>query len=128
MNRIALAAFGWVVPGGSYLLLRRYAQFAVFAVLVTATFAGGLLLHGSSGWPEPAELAGADGFTALAFRALAATKILAGGPYFAARLFDSTTFLAGRLHEYGTALLLMAGLLNLLAISTALDLRKETAR
>ena len=36
-------------------------------------------------------------------------------------------FLDGRLHEYGTTLLLFAGLFNLLAISSALELRKETA-
>jgi hypothetical protein len=34
-------------------------------------------------------------------------------------------FLDGRLHEYGTTLLLFAGLFNLLAISSALELRKE---
>ena len=128
MNRVALAVFGWLVPGGAYLLLRRYTQFAVFAVLVTATFAAGILLQGSSGWPQPVELAGIDGFTALAFRAVAITKALAGAPYLVARLFDGTTFLEGRLNEFGTALLLMAGLINLLAVSTAMDLRKESAR
>jgi hypothetical protein len=128
MNRFALAAFGWLVPGGAYLLLRRYTQFAAFAVLVTAAFAGGLLFQGSSGWPQPAELAGVDGFTAFGFRAIAAAKALAGGPYLVARLFDTTTFLDGRLHEYGTALLLLSGLANLLAVSTALDLRKEAVR
>jgi len=35
------------------------------------------------------------------------------------------TFLDGRLHEYGTTLLVMAGALNVLAVSSALDLRKE---
>ena len=30
----ALAVFGWIVPGGAYLLMRRYLQFAGFAVLV----------------------------------------------------------------------------------------------
>ena len=39
MKAVALAAFGWLVPGGSYLLMRRYFQFAIFAVLVSTTFA-----------------------------------------------------------------------------------------
>jgi hypothetical protein len=31
MKKAALVAFGWLVPGGAYLLMRRYVQFAVFA-------------------------------------------------------------------------------------------------
>jgi len=126
MRALVLAAFGWLVPGGAYLLMRRYLQFAVFAVVVTATFAAGLALHGGCRWPQPAELAGLDGFTALTFKAGAMAKLLAGGPYLAARLFnDSGSFLGSRLHEYGTTLLEMAGLFNLLAVTSALDLRKE---
>jgi hypothetical protein len=128
MNPIVLAAFGWLVPGGSYLLMRRYAQFAIFAVLVPATFVAGVLLQGNVQWPLPAELAGLDGFTALAFKGSAFAKTLAGAPYLVARLFDGGTFLAGRMHEYGSALLMMAGLFNMLAISSALDQRKEANR
>ena len=126
MSAFLLAAFGWLVPGGAYLLMRRYLQFGVFAFLVSAAFGAGVALQGGSRWPEPAELAGLDGFTALVFQAGALVKLLAGGPYLAARFFDgSSGFLSGRLHEYGSTLLLMAGLLNMLAVSSALDLRKE---
>jgi len=125
MKAIALAAFGWLIPGGSYLLMRRYTQFAIFAVLVPATFAAGLLLEGNCRWPQPAELSGLDGFTALALRATVFVKALAGAPYLVGRLFDGAGFLAGRMHEYGTVLLIMAGLFNVLAISSALDQRKE---
>lgn len=128
MKRTAVMIVGWLVPGGGYLLLRRRTQFATFAVLVTATFAAGLWLGGSPSWPQAAELAGLDGFTAFGFRAVAAAKALAGLPYLASTIFDAGTFLEGRLHEYGSALLLIAGLTNLLAISTALDLRKEANR
>jgi len=128
MNPMLLAAFGWLVPGGSYLLMRRYTQFAIFAVLVPATVVAGLLLQGNCEWPQPAELTGLDGFTALGFRASAVAKALAGAPYLVARLFDGGTFLGGRLHEYGTALLMMAGLFNVLAVSSALDQRKEATR
>jgi hypothetical protein len=105
MSALLLAAFGWLVPGGAYLLMRRYLQFAVFAFVVTATFAAGLALQGGCGWPQPAALAGA--------------------PYLIACLIGSSgSFLSGRLHEYGTTLLMMAGLFNALAVSSALDLRK----
>jgi len=126
MSPVLIAAFGWLVPGGAYLLMRRYLQFAVFAFVVGATFAAGVVLQGGYRWPQPDELAGLDTSTALIFKAGALAKLLAGGPYLAAWLFDSSGgFLGGRLHEYGTTLLAMAGLFNLLAVSSAFDLRKE---
>ena len=129
MKTLGLAAFGWLVPGGTYLLMRRYLQFAVFALVVTVTFVAGLVLQGGFGWPQPSEMAGLDGSAELIFKAGAFARVLAGAPYLIACLFDGTSgFLAGRLHEYGTTLLIMAGGFNLLAISSALDLRKEQAR
>jgi len=116
--------FGWIVPGGAYLLMRRYLQFAVFAAVVWTAFGAGLLLHGGAAWPQTAELAGLDGFTALVFQASGLARLLAGAPYFAAQLLGGSSFLAGRLHEQGTTLFIMAGLFNVLAIASALDLRK----
>jgi hypothetical protein len=129
MSRLALAAFGWLIPGGAYLLMRRYLQFAVFAVVVCAAFGAGLALQGGRGWPSPADLDGVDGLTALNFRAGALARMLAGGPYLIARIFGGAgNFLDGRLHEYGAALLSMAGVVNVLAVSSALDLGKERTR
>jgi hypothetical protein len=125
MKAVGLAAFGWLVPGGAYLLMRRYLQFAVFAVLVSATFAAGLALHGGLLWPQSAELQGLDTFTAIVFKGGALAKLFVGCPYLLALFFDGAhTFLDGRLHEYGTTLLALAGLFNLLAVSSALELRK----
>ena len=129
MNPVVLVAFGWLVPGGAYLLMRRYLQFAMFACAVSAAFALGLALHGGILWPEPGELTGLDGFTALAFQGAAAIKVLAGLPYLAARVLGLTGSLVdARMHEYGSTLLTMAGVANVLAISSALDLRKEARR
>jgi hypothetical protein len=106
--------------------MRRYLEFGIFAVIVVAAFTAGLELHGGCQWPQPTELAGLDGFTALVFQAGAFAKLLAGGPYLIARFFaGSGTFLGGRLHEYGTTLLVMAGLVNLMAVSSALDRRRQ---
>ncbi|HEY1755020.1 MAG TPA: DUF6677 family protein [Bryobacteraceae bacterium] len=125
MNAVLLAGFGWLIPGGTYLLLRRYFQFAGFAVLVWAAVAIGIALHGGYAWPQSAELQGVDGFTAFFFKAGALAKLLAGGPVLLARFSGgSNSFLDGRLHEYGTTLLVLAGIFNLMAVSDAIELRK----
>jgi hypothetical protein len=125
MNPLLLALAGWVAPGGAYLLTRRYLQFAGFALVVCASFAAGIALQGGDQWPRPEEMAGLDGFTAWVFKAGAIAKMLAGAPYLVARLLDhSGSFTDSRLHEQGSTLLMMAALFNVLAISTALDLRK----
>ena len=128
MSAWRMVAFGWLVPGGAYLMMRRYLQFAVYAVLVTAALAGGLALHGGCGWPQAGELAGLDTFTGWVFQAGALAKLFAGVPYPAAwALHGSGSLLDGRVHEYGTTLLMMAGLINALAVAGALDLRKAAS-
>jgi len=125
MNVVATAAFGWLVPGGAYLLARRYLQFALTLALVGCATAAGVALHGANLWPQAGELQGLDGFTAGMAQAGAVAKALAGGPYLLARLCDySRTFVSGQTHEYGTTLLVLAGLFNLLALADSLQLRK----
>ena len=122
MRRASLAAFGWLVPGGAYLLTRRYLQFGVFAALVCAACGAGVAMQGSVQWPTSAELQGLDPFTSYMFQAGALAKMLAGAPFLVVSWFGpSRDFLAGRAHEYGSTLLLLAGLFNLLGISGALE-------
>ena len=125
MKKAALVAFGWLVPGGAYLLMRRYVQFAVFGSAVTAAVIAGVALQGGSVWPRPEELAGLDGFTALLFQVGAATKFLAGAPFLAAlAIHDAGSFLSSRVHEYGNVLLMLAGVMNVLGLASALDQRE----
>ncbi len=125
VKKVAMVVFGWLVPGGAYLLMRRYLQFAVFATAVTAAVIAGVALRGGSGWPRPEELAGVDGFTALLFQAGAAAKLLAGAPFLAASaMVDAGGFLSSRVHEYGNVLLILAGVMNVLGVSSALDQRE----
>jgi hypothetical protein len=117
-----LAAFGWLVPGGAYLLTRRYVQFGLSLGLVLAASVGGVALGGGNLWPQPTELAGLDLFTVLLAKAAGLSKLLAGAPYLLARMCGySQSAFDGRLHEYGTTLLVMAGLLNLLALGDAME-------
>jgi hypothetical protein len=118
------ALAGWLVPGGAFLLSRRYGRFAAFASLVSITFAAGLMLHGAWQIPQPAELAGLTGFEALAAWAGALTRMLAGLPCLMAQAFGSPQPpLTAQLHEYGTTLLTLSGIFNLLAVSSALESR-----
>jgi hypothetical protein len=84
-----------------------------------------MALHGASLWPRAIELQGLDNFAAGVARAGALAKAMAGVPYFVTRLGDyPQTFLSGQTHEYGTTLLVLAGLFNLLALTDAMELRK----
>lgn len=128
MRTAGIALFGWFVPGGVYLLRRRYLPFAVFCTLVWVTFATGIALRGAAVWPQPADLAGLPGLDALLLRAGAFAKLLTGAPYLLAQAAGPPeTFLAGRLHEAGTSMLTMAGLFNLLALAGALEARQPEA-
>ena len=124
----ALLAFGWLLPGGGYLLLGRRRQFALFLAVVCAASVAGILLQGANLWPPPGDLQGLDGVAMLAARAGAVTKALAGGPYLMALAAGySQSYRAGCLHEYGTALLTVAGLCNLLALADAWSRRHGSA-
>jgi len=125
MNLALTAVFGWLVPGGAYLLARRYLQFAISMVLVCCATVAGIALHGANLWPQADELRGLDGIAALMAQGGALARAMAGAPYLVARLCNySQTFLGGQTHEYGTVLLALAGLFNLLALADALELRK----
>jgi len=124
MNIALMAAFGWLAPGGGYLLQRRYVQFAMSVALVVCATVAGIALHGANLWPQSAELEGLDSFTMGMARAGGVAKLLAGAPYWIGRLFASQTFLSGQTHEYGTTLLMLAGAFNLLALADSLQLRK----
>jgi len=125
MNLALTAVFGWLVPGGGYLLARRYLQFALSMALVGGATVAGIALHVANLWPQAGELQGLDGLAAGMAQAGAIARAMAGAPYWLARLCNySQTFLNGQTHEYGTTLLALAGLFNLLALADALELRK----
>lgn len=128
MKTAMAAVFGWLVPGGAYLLARRYWQFGVSLAVVCCATVAGVALHGANLWPQASEMQGIDGLTGLMANAGGVARLLAGGPYLLTRLAGySQTFLGGQTHEYGTTLLALAGLFNLLALADALELRKARA-
>jgi hypothetical protein len=117
-----MIAVGWLLPGGGYLLTGRHGRFGLFFALICGLFAAGVALRGGYLWPHAEDLIGLDGFTIRVAQAGTLAKALAGAPYFIATLFgDAHNYAQGRIHEYGTTLLSVAGILNVLAL---LDARK----
>lgn len=99
---------GWLLPGGAYLLRKRYEQFAFSFALVCAAFVAGIGLGGLNTPAQP-EIFGA---------AAAVAKWLIGGPYLIARMLNNSPVpIDAPMHDYGLALLMAAGLINLLALS-----------
>jgi hypothetical protein len=124
MKSAGVAVFGWLIPGGAYLLARRYLQFAISLALVCCATVAGMALHGANLWPQAAELQGLDGFAIGMAKAGGIAKALAGAPYLLTQLGAySHSFLSGQTHEYGTTLLVLAGLFNLLAVADGLEQR-----
>jgi hypothetical protein len=120
----AIGFLSWLLPAGGYLFERRYAQFAASFALICGAFLAGIALQGGGLWIGPGELDGLDGFTSLIARAGVLGKALAGAPYvLTLLLFQSPSYVEGRLHEYGTVLLLCAGIMNILALADAFELR-----
>lgn len=110
--------FGWFIPGAGAWLQRRYLKAVLVFVAVCGTFAAGLALQGGNLWPTGEELRGLDGSTALAAWGGAFARSLAGGPWLLAHLLGySESWISGRVHELGTTLLTVAGLINLLALA-----------
>lgn len=122
-NPVVFGLVGWLVPGGGYFLLKRTQQAVFFLVAVIAFFIAGLLLKGGLLWPNPQDLQGADNVSMLLMKGSAVAKYLAGIPFLLAYFGGySQTFMDGFRFDMGTKLLVLAGLLNLLALSDAWNL------
>ncbi|MBY0505658.1 MAG: hypothetical protein K2X03_17220 [Bryobacteraceae bacterium] len=121
MKPLALAA-GLAMPGAAHWLTGQRGKAIVYAGMVLTLVTAGVLLQGSTAMPGEAELAGLDGTSRLMFWGGAALKSFAGLPYFALSLGGyAPTFLAGLANEYGTKLLTMAGLVNVLALADIIE-------
>ena len=116
---------GLLFPGAGHWMQGQRGKAGIYAAMVLTLVAAGVYLNGANAMPTDADLNGVDGTARLMFLGGAAVKAFAGLPYFALSLAGySHTFISGAFHEYGTKLLAMAGLVNLLAVADAFT--KET--
>lgn len=119
---VPIIAFGWIVPGGGHFLLKRGGRGMVLGGAVLLAFLFGLLMRGPlfvwlwSSSDMLASLIHCGGFVA---------QLLAGLPYFfTIWLGYDQPDVAGMAHDYGTKLLVLAGLLNVLTMVDAYELAR----
>ncbi len=117
-------ALGWLIPGGGHFLLKRPGRGALLLVAVTSMFVCGLMMRGYMFQPQTGDLLttliNVGGFIG----------DLAGGLLYLLTVWlgYNQPDVAGHVHDYGTKFLVVAGLLNILAMVDAFEIaagRKE---
>lgn len=105
----------WLIPGAGHLLQGRRQKGVVFLVALPAMFFVGLLLEGRL---FPFQLV--EPLAALA----ALANLGMGAPYLAARALGlGQGVVTAVTYEYGNAFLIVSGLLNMLVVLDAYDVR-----
>ncbi len=115
MPPVVVCLVSWLVPGAGHLLLGRRQKGFIFLPALTVMFAVGLALEGRL---FPFEFSQPlVGLAALA-------NLGMGAPYFiASALGWGQGVVTAVTYEYGNAFLIVAGLLNLLVVLDAYDVR-----
>ena len=105
----------WLVPGAGHLMLGRRQKGVIFLVLLPLMFAIGLWLQGRLFpflWSDP--LVGLGALASLGM----------GVPYFIAKALElGPGVVTAASYEYGNTFLIVSGLLNMLVVIDAYDVR-----
>ena len=102
---------GWLIPGGGHLLLRRYGRGVLLLVSVVAMFLIGLGMQGRIYKPNGGDILDILGFVG---------DVGSGLLYFIARAMDwGNVMAANAAADYGKTFLIVAGLLNFIAVADA---------
>ncbi len=117
-------ALGWLIPGGGHFLLKRTGRGVLLLITVTSMFICGLMMRGYMFQPQTGDLLttliNVGGFVG----------DVAGGILYLLTVWlgYNQPDVAGHVHDYGTKFLVVAGLLNILAMVDAFEIaagRKE---
>ena len=113
-------AMAWLIPGGGHFLLKRKSRAALLFGCVVISFVAGLMMRGYLFSPQTGDL-----FTVLIYVGGFIGNLAAGVPYLATKgLGYVQPDMAGHVHDYGTKLLVAAGLMNILAIVDAYEIAR----
>jgi len=117
-------ALGWLIPGGGHFLLKRTGRGMLLLVAITSMFVCGLMMRGAMFQPQTGDL-----LTTLINVGGFVGDVAAGILYLlSVWLGYNQPDTAGHVHDYGTKFLVVAGLLNILAMVDAFEIaagRKE---
>ena len=102
---------GWLIPGGGHILLKRYGRGVLLMISVVAMFLIGLGMQGRIYKPNGGDILDILGFVG---------DVGAGALYFLARIMDwGNVMAANAAADYGKTFLIVAGLLNFIAVADA---------
>jgi hypothetical protein len=102
---------GWLVPGGGHILLKRYGRGILLLISVVSMFLIGLGMQGRIYKPNGGDILDILGFVG---------DVGAGALYFLARIMDwGDVMAANAAADYGKTFLIVAGLLNFIAVADA---------
>ena len=111
-------ALSWLVPGGGHLLLKRTGRGLLLMAAITLMFVCGLMMRGYMFQPQTGDLLttliNVGGFVG----------DVAGGLLYLLTVWlgYNQQDVAGHVHDYGTKFLVVAGLLNILAMVDAFEI------
>jgi hypothetical protein len=108
---IVAPALGWLIPGAGHLIQKRWGRGVLLMASVGAMFLIGLALQGRIYKPNGGDILDILGFVG---------DIGAGGLYIVTRAMDwGQGAIAHATADYGTKYLIVAGLLNFIAVADA---------
>lgn len=110
---------GWIVPGGGHFLQKKNGRGALLLASVGLMFLFGMFMRGSMFTPERGDI-----LTTLINYGGFLCNLASGAFYFAATMFGyNVPDMPGDVHDYGTKFLVTAGLLNILAMVDAYEIK-----
>jgi Family of unknown function (DUF6677) len=111
-------ALAWLIPGGGHFLLKRPGRAALLLASITSMFVCGLMMQGAMFSPASGDL-----LTTLINTGGFVGDVASGILYLmSAWLGYNQPDTAGAVHDYGTKFLVVAGLLNILAMVDAFEI------
>jgi len=108
---VVAPALGWLIPGAGHIIQRRWIRGLLLLLSITSLFGLGLMMQGRIYRPNGGDILDMLGFIG---------DIGAGGLYIVTRAMDwGQGAIAHATADYGTKFMIVAGLLNLIAVADA---------
>lgn len=108
---VVAPALGWLIPGAGHLIQKRWIRGALLMISIVAMFVLGLAMQGRIYKPNGGDILDILGFVG---------DVGAGGLYIVTRVNDwGQGAIAHATADYGTKFIIVAGLLNFIAVADA---------